>query len=418
MEIKQYKNGLTVMVETMPSLRSVACGIMVATGSCNETRETNGISQFIEHVNFKGTEKRTAQDIVSEFDRMGASFNAFTGKEYTCYYFKSIDETFEPCFDILSDIFLHSKYDGEELDRERKVIIAEINMSKDDPDGVCTDVLYATAYRDAPLGMDILGPKSNVERFGKSDILDYKKHNYLPTNTAVAFVGNITLDGALALVEKHMGELVNAPRVERKKQQPSIYFPGYGEYIHDYEQSEISIAFPSFPYSSEYTEALVAVDCLFGSGMSSRLFQRLREKMGLVYSVYTQAWGGINDGLFSICANVNVENVPKAVEAIKNEVDILVKNGVTADETQKAITQLKVSAYFSREASRDYMLGKLRQWTKIGRVRELDETIARIEALTPAKINDVVQSVFTKPTAIAYVGKAPTERVDKIFGRK
>lgn len=417
MAIKVFGNGLTVIVEENTALRSVCCGIMVGTGSNSESAANNGISHFIEHVNFKGTEKRTAQEIVSEFDRMGASFNAFTGKEYTCYYFKSIDETFEPCFDILSDIYLHSAYAADELDRERKVILAEINMSKDDPDGVCSDVLYRTAFGNAPLGMEILGTKENVSRFGKPDIEAYKKRHYLPSNTVVAFVGNITMDSALALMDKYMHELTTQSCVQYKAPPACAFNSGYGEYIHDYEQSEVSIAYNTFPYSAGGNEEISAIDCLFGSGMSSRLFQRLREKMGLVYSVYTMPWAGINNGMFSVCANVNVENVVSAVAAIRNEIDILVKDGVTDAETQKAKMQLKVAAVFGKENPMSYMLGKLRQWVKLGANRDIDETIARIEAITTDSINSVVRKVFTAPPAIAYAGKQPPEQIDKIFNK-
>ena len=169
MTVKKYKSGLTVIVEENAGLRSVTSGIMVGTGSAYETAENNGISHFIEHMQFKGTEKRSAEQIVGAFDEAGASFNAFTGKEYTCFYFKSIDEKIEDCFDVLSDLFLHSVYGGEELDRERKVILEEINMSRDEPDGVCYDVLFRTMFRGS-LGMEILGTKENVGRFGRADI--------------------------------------------------------------------------------------------------------------------------------------------------------------------------------------------------------------------------------------------------------
>ncbi len=188
MTVKKYDSGLTLIVERNTSLRSVTAGIVVGTGSAYETPENNGISHFIEHMQFKGTQKRTAENIVSEFDRMGATYNAFTGKEYTCFYFKSIDEKLEQCFDVLSDLFVRSSYGARELDRERKVILEEINMSKDEPDGVCYDLLYATAFRNGSLGMEILGTKDNVSRFGKDDILAYKSRNYLPSNTVVALV--------------------------------------------------------------------------------------------------------------------------------------------------------------------------------------------------------------------------------------
>ena len=415
MTVKKYENGLTVIVETNSSLRSVTAGIMVGTGSAFETPENNGISHFIEHMQFKGTNTRTASQIVSQFDRAGAAYNAFTGKEYTCFYFKSIDEKVGECFDLLSDLFLNAAYAQEELDRERKVIIEEINMSKDEPDGVCYDVLYKTAFAGGALGMEILGSKDNVLRFNKPDILEYKKYNYLPSNTVVAFVGNITDGQATELVEKYMAEYIKLPYTEPRKQQAQKYNGGYGEFIHDYEQSEISVAFPALTFADERTSTLAALDCILGSGMSSRLFQRLREKMGIVYSVYSSPWYGRTNGLFSINANVNVKNAEKSVQAIKHEIDAILKDGVTADETEKAKMQLKVTSMFSKENPMNYMLALLRWRVMAGLDYNIDELIASIERVTVDNINDMARQVFSGNPTFAYAGKQPKAKIIDVF---
>ncbi|MBD5132734.1 MAG: insulinase family protein [Clostridiales bacterium] len=417
MTVKKYESGLTVIVEQNSALRSVTAGIMVGTGSAYETRENNGISHFIEHMQFKGTTTRTANDIVSQFDREGAVYNAFTGKENTCFYFKSIDERVEQCFDILCDLFLNSTFEQAELDRERKVILEEINMSQDEPDGVCYDVLYSTAFKDGSLGMEILGTKDNVKRFNKPDILEYKKHNYLPSNTAVAFVGNITEAAALSLVEKYMPSLINAPFVTPRKQTEQPIYDGYGEAIHDYEQSEISIAFPSITLGDPRSATQSALDCILGSGMSSRLFQKLREQMGLVYSVYTSPWLGATNGMFSVCANVNVKNVTGAVQAIRAEIDRLVKDGVTDEETEKAKTQLKVNAMFGKENPMNYMLALMRRRVILGIDYDLDELLSRIEKITASDINALAREIFARPAIFAYAGKKPPEKIDEIYNR-
>ena len=415
MTVKTYDSGLTVIVEPNTALRSVTAGIMVGAGSCFETKENNGISHFIEHMQFKGTDKRTAAEIVSRFDRAGAAYNAFTGKEYTCFYFKSIDEKLGECFDILSDLFLNAAYAQEELDRERKVILEEINMSRDEPDGVCYDVLYKTAFGSGSLGMEILGTKNNVKRFNKPDILEYKAQNYLPSNTVVGFVGNITEAQALELVEKHMASYVSqnytAPRVLKKQE----YLGGYGEYIHDYEQSEISIAFPALTFADECTSTLASLDCILGSGMSSRLFQRLREKMGVVYSVYSSPWYGRTNGLFSVNLNVNVSNVESSVAAVKNEIDLILKNGVTEEETEKAKMQLKVTSLFSKENPMNYMLALLRWRVMAGLTYDIDKLIKEIEAVTPEKINNMAQKIFTGKPTFAYAGKKPAAKIIDIY---
>ena len=417
MTVKKYSSGLTVIVEENAALRSVTSGIMVGTGSAYETPENSGISHFIEHMQFKGTQKRTAQDIVNDFDAAGAVYNAYTGKEYTCYYFKSIDEKTEYCFEILSDLFLHSAYNADELDRERKVILEEINMSFDEPDGMCYDVLYGTAFAGCSLGMEILGTKANVARFGKPDILEYKKKRYLPADTVVAFVGNITQAAALGIVEKYMKEFIDveyvaAPRLERQQVKA-----GYGEYIHDYEQSELSIAFPCMSVGDDRAPVLSALDCILGSGMSSRLFQRLREQMGLVYSVYTSPWLGSANGLFGVCANVNVQNLEKAVRAVRGEIDKLTKSGVTEEETQKAKMQLKANVVFAKENPMSYMQTLQRRRVLLDEDYDIDKLLARIDRITRDDINTLAREIFSCEPTIAYAGKKPPCDISETFGK-
>ena len=419
MTVKKYKSGLTVIVAENKSLRSVTAGVMVGAGSAYETAEINGISHFIEHMQFKGTATRSAQDIVDEFDRAGATFNAFTGKEYTCYYFKSIDENVERCVDVLSDLFLHSQFDKTELDRERKVILEEINMSLDEPDGVCYDTLYKTAFKDASIGMEILGTKENVSRFEKADILAYKKTNYLPSNTVIAFAGNIAESAALGLVDKYFGELQEGEYIAPPVNKKATFHSGYGEFVRDYEQSEISIAFPSpCTVGSDRSPIASALDQILGSGMGSRLFRRLREQMGLVYSVYTTPWMGRQNGLFTVCANVNSVNVVKSVKAIREEIDRLLKDGVTQEEVEKAKTQLKVSAVFGTENSMNYMLSLMRWRVLLDREYNVDEVIARVDAITKSDIDALAREIFTERIAAAYAGKSIDAKIDDIYYNK
>ncbi len=404
MTTKTYDNGLTLVVETNPGLRSVTAGIMVGAGSAYETPENNGISHFIEHMQFKGTKKRSAEQIVREFDAAGANYNAFTGKEYTCYYYKSIDEKTRECFDVLSDLFLHSVYDKTELDRERKVILEEINMSRDEPDGVCYDLLYSTVYNGS-LGMEILGTKQNVSRFGLSDITEYKSLAYVPGNTVVAFVGNISFEQAERLVEEFMGELINSERKDAPTYEKQIFTPRNATFIHDYEQSEISIAYPGLCVGDDDTSVLSALDCILGNGMSSRLFQRIREKMGLCYSVYTSPRMGKTCGEFTVCANVNAPNAKECIGAIEDEIARLVKDGVTKEETEKAKMQLKVNALFGKENPMNYMLSLLRRRTLLGDDYDLDAILERIERVTSDDVTQMARRIFENKCATVYVGK-------------
>lgn len=405
MVTKKYDNGLTVTVEEIKGLRSVTAGIMVGAGSAYETAETNGISHFIEHTQFKGTKSRTAEDIVREFDETGAAYNAYTSKEYTCYYFKSIDEKTEKCFEVLSDLFLNSTFEKDQLDRERGVIIGEINMSKDEPDGVCYDVLYRHMFSGS-MGLDILGPRENVARFEKPDIEKYKKVCYVPSNIVIAFVGNITAERACALTEKYMRSLVLAQKCPAPSYDMQEFNHGYAEFVHDYEQSEISIAYPALCLGDERAVTLSALDCLLGNGMSSRLFQRIREKEGLCYSVYTSPWLGKRNGVFSVCANVSVLNAKRAVQAIKDEIEKLVKLGVCEAEVQKAKTQIKTTAIFGKENPMSFMQAMLRRRILLDSDYDLDDLLRRIDAVTVEGVNDLAREIFKNKAAMAYVGKA------------
>ncbi len=417
MPVKIYGNGLSVIVEENAALRSVTAGIMVGAGSAYETAENNGISHFIEHTQFKGTARRTAEDIVREFDEAGSVYNAFTGKEYTCYYFKSIDENLEHCFDVLSDLFLRSSFEADQLDRERKVILEEINMSKDEPDGVCYDVLYRHIF-DGSLGMEILGTKDNVSRFCKADIENYKRVHYAPDNTVVAFVGNIRPEKAYELVEKYMPELVSAKRVGVEDYKDQRFHSGYAEYIHDYEQSEISVAYPAFGLGDDRAPLLSALDCILGNGMSSRLFQRIREKMGLCYSVYTSPWMGKKSGVFTVCANVNAPNADSCIKAIKDEIDSLLAGGVTDTELKKAKTQLKVNALFGKENPMNYMLSMMRRRILLGTDYDLDGLIQKIDAIDADGINSLAREIFGGKAALAYAGKKTDCSLFKTFEDK
>ncbi len=417
MKVFHYDSGLTVAVERIEGFRSVTSGIMVGTGSAYETPENNGISHFIEHMLFKGTSRRSAQDIVREFDEAGAAYNAFTGKESTCFYFKSIDENLEKCFDILSDLFLNSTFCGDELDRERKVILEEINMSQDEPDGVCYDVLYRQMFKGS-LGMEILGSKQNVMRFCKSDIESYRASHYLPSNTVVAFVGNIDPERAAELVEKYMPKFTSFSSGEKRispEYAVQRFTPGYAQFIHDYEQSEISIAYPALKFGDADALVLSALDCIFGNGMSSRLFQRVREKMGLCYSVYTAPYFGKHVGVFSVCANVNSVNAEECIAAINEETQLLVKNGVTVAETEKAKTQLKVTTLFGKENPMNYMLAMMRRRLFINENYDVDDILSRIEAINADKVNALARTVLSMRPAAAYVGKSTDAALGAVF---
>lgn len=405
-EIREYENGLRLSVTEVPAFRSVAVGIWVGAGSADEARENNGISHFIEHNLFKGTDKMTSFDIAREFDKMGALVNAFTGKEGTCYYYKSIDTAAEHCFKVLTDIFFESVFVKEELDRERKVIIEEINMVEDSPEDICADLISEVMFDAHPLGKTILGPAENVRRFGKSDITSYMERMYCPRNVVISMAGNISFEKADELVKKYV-----LPRIENRKfarpMRGAVKFKGgYGSRIKDFEQSTIAIAYPSVSAEDPLNATQLVINIILGSGMSSRLFQRIREKLGLAYSVYTMPSAYTETGFFGIYLNVAKENAAKAVGETKEELIKFVTEGISEDELELAKSQLISASVFAQENLQAIMNATGKKLVLTGKKFDLDEQIREFSAVTRQDVVNFAQKIFSsEKVGLAYVGK-------------
>ena len=301
---KQYENGLRLILNKMEGMLSVSCGILVKTGSMNEEKAENGISHFIEHVMFKGTKTRSAFEISDHIDRIGAQINAFTSKELTCYYTKSTKEHTEKSLEILSDIFFDSVFDEGELEKEKGVIIEEINMSEDAPEEVCLDLLAESFYGKSGLGQNILGSVKNVKSFKKQDVYNYMDKYYTADNVVISVAGNIDETE----VEKYVQDLFSA-RFKKLKSAPQKTATRCGKTslykTKRIEQSHIGFAMQGISVMDKTVDAFSIANIVLGGGMSSRLFQRIREELGLAYSVYSYASQYKDDGVLEIYAGVN-----------------------------------------------------------------------------------------------------------------
>ena len=275
-KILTYENGLRVAVYRVPGVRSVASGFWIGVGSGYENAANNGISHFTEHVNFKGTDKYSAFEISNRFEHFGANFNAFTGKECTCYYVKSVDEYSDGCFELLSDLVLDSVFPPEELDKERKVIVEEINMVEDTPEDICYDEIATAMYGETGLGKTILGPVENVLSFKKADVDGFVSEYYSPKNTVITFSGNITEEQVDRLVKSYVLPRYKSAYSETADEKDCFKSRVYRERIKDFEQSNIALAFPSVSFSDKAFTAQAALNVIVGGGMSSRLFQSIR----------------------------------------------------------------------------------------------------------------------------------------------
>lgn len=404
---KRYENGLRLVVKQMEGLMSVTMGILVGTGASVETDAEDGISHFIEHMQFKGTQRRNAFEISDAFDRLGAQVNAFTGKDLTCYYSKCTSDHTAACFELLSDLFLNSTFPEEEMVREKGVVCEEISMNEDTPEDLCLDLLAQAFYGKENYGRNILGPAANVKGFTVQDIYNYKKARYCPENIVVSFAGGIDPETAQALVENYFSALEKGTFEERK---PKIVY-GRKSLVKNkpIEQMHLSIAYPSVPRGDEREDYITALNAILGGSMSARLFQEVREKRGLAYSVYSYLSSFPECASQNIYAGVNPSKVQEAYEAILEVVETMKKKGITEDEFLRSREQMKASMFFSNESSNSQMLLYGRYMLYFNQVFDFEEKLDRINAMTHAKAQEVLSVMFDESKkAVALVGKTDT----------
>ena len=400
---KKYENGLRLVVKQMQGLMSVTMGILVGTGACVETDAEDGISHFIEHMQFKGTQKRNAFEVSDAFDRLGAQVNAFTSKDLTCYYSKCTADHTAECFEILSDLFLHSTFPEEEMEREKGVVCEEISMNEDTPEDLCLDLLANAFYGKNNYGRNILGSIQNVKGFTVADMLNYKKARYCPENIVISFAGAIDKDTAQALVESYFGDLEKGAfekrpiLLENKKKSLVKTKP--------IEQMHIGIAYPSVARGSELENAVNVVNGVLGGSMSSRLFQEVREKRGLAYSVYSYASPYSECGTQVIYAGVNPAQKQQAYDAICAVVNDLKKNGITQEEFLRSREQMKSGLFFSNENSNSQMLLYGKYMLNFNKVFDFEERLNTINNLTLEDALKAIDVMFDeKEKAVSLVG--------------
>ena len=395
-------NGIRVVTENLPEYRSVSFGIWVKTGSRYETAVNNGISHVIEHMLFKGTDKYSAQDIAIIFDGLGGHVNAFTSKEYTCYYAKVLDEHLPIAVEILAHMLFHSIFDPLELEREKNVIFEEIAMYEDTPDDLVHDLIAKAAYGDHSLAYPILGTESNLKRFSSADLKAYMQEHYHTGNLVISLAGNVD-ESVLTLLEQHFGSY-QVQGTAATQQAP--IFQG-GQIIHEKktEQNHICLSLPGCSLHDEQLYAMIILNNILGGGMSSRLFQEIREQRGLAYSVYSYHSTHLDSGLFTIYAGTAPKQTEEVMKVTINLLHELTRNGLSPEELKRGKEQLKGSLLLSLEStgSRMNRLGK--NELLLGKHRSLDDMIARIGAVEVEHLQQLTAQLFAHPFAIAMVGK-------------
>ena len=390
-KIEKLKCGTTLIMEKTDYVQSAALGIWVKAGACDETDEVSGVSHFIEHMMFKGTEKRTAREIAADVDKIGGMFNAFTGKEATCYYIKTLSSNIYQGAEILLDMITGSRFDPAEMDKERKVIYEEIKMVKDSPDDDVYDTISELVSSGNPLGRSILGTPESLAGIDREKLTGYLNDKYARDSIVIAVAGNFDEDRIREMFE----ERLNALRVEKVTDNVHLlpYRQSFDVKVRDIEQTHICLATPGVALDDRKYYAFVLMNSIFGGSMSSRLFQNIREEKGLAYSVCSMNSFSSNWGFFSIYAGVAHDKVEDTLDAIRYELDMLRKDGVTDEELSMAQEQMKSSYIFGLENinSRMFSIGK--NQLLLGKVYMPDEVLAGFDSVTRGDVLEAAEMI-------------------------
>jgi predicted Zn-dependent peptidase len=387
------ENGLRVVTAPMPHAKSVACFVMLAAGSRYETRETNGIAHFAEHMFFKGTKKRpTARQIAGEIDAIGGEFNAFTSKEYTGYYVKCAAEHRDVALDVLVDMLRHSKFEPEEIEREKGVIVEEMNMYYDTPrdyvDGVYDELLYG----DTPLGWDIIGRKETVRAAQRETFIDYLESWYRAPRMVAGVAGNLG-EGLTARLEELLGDVQDGSTGEPPPAQWRQEAPQVKLHTKQSDQAHIRVGVHSYPLVHPDRYALGLLATVLGGGMSSRLFTEVRERRGLAYYIYGHQQGYTDTGTLYAQGGVDINRIDDAVRTVVSEFARIAAEPIEPDELEKARNFAKGRLVLSLEDPKGMILFGLRNEVLEETLREPDEVLAGLEAVTIEDVQRVAQDI-------------------------
>lgn len=385
-------NGIRVVTEYIPYVSSVSIGIWVANGSRNEDASNNGISHFIEHMMFKGTRSRNARQIAECIEEIGGQINAFTGKESTCFYAKVLDSHIDIAVDVLSDMLLDSKIDDEDIEREKNVILEEINMYEDSPEDLVSDLLSKAAWPESSIGYPILGQYDIIKQFNHEKIVDYMNSHYTSENIVISVVGNFNLDRLLELLKEKFGSWgQKGSKTEYDNPTPRKSALSKNK---DIEQVHISLGLNGIETGNEDLYTLLAVNNIFGGGTSSRLFQNIREERGLAYTIYSYPSSFQNTGIFSIYAGLNPRYVDEVAKLIQEEIGEMSEKGISEEQLYKSKEQLKGNYMLGLESTSSRMFGIGKSELLLDRVYEPREVLEKIDRINIDDASRIIKRVF------------------------
>lgn len=389
-QIETLPNGVRMVTEKIDTVRSAALGIWVAGGSREESPEESGAAHFIEHMLFKGTEHRSAADIARETDAIGGQMNAFTTKECTCFYGRVLDNHLPQALDILWDMVYHSSFTQEAVETERGVILEEIDMYEDTPDDLCAEKLFAAVFDGNSLARPILGRQETLEPMTGDFLRDFHRRHYRADNTVVALTGSFT-EEVLEDIRRRFSQLENGevPVVEE-----AVYTPAFVATAKPIEQNHLLLAFPGYSYHSPRRFALQLLSAILGGGVSSRLFQQVREQQGLCYSIYSYGAGHNDTGVYCIYTALNRETEGKALETIRRVVAEFKENGPTTEELERAREQSKANVVMGLESTQARMSHAGRSLLFMDEILSPEEIIAAYDAVTREDVMALTEEIF------------------------
>lgn len=398
-------NGLRVVTERMPALKSVSVGIWVNVGSRDEEAGEEGFSHFIEHMVFKGTATRSAARISHEIDALGGEMNAFTTRETTTFYVKLLDEQVKPGLALLADLFHNSRYPTREMGKEKQVVLEEMRMVRDDPEEWVQDLHTQQIFGAHPLGRPILGTAATIRKLGRGDILGYIRRHYHPRETVVAVSGNFDQKRLLSLLDRHFGRF-ERPAASRRNRWPAEIYGGVQVHEKPLEQAHLCLGLKGLSAGHEDRYAFTLLNAILGGNVSSRLFQEIREKRGLAYSIYSCLSSYSDGGTWSIYAGTRPSEAPRVVELVIRELRRLCTHGIRRDELTRAKNQMKGSVMLGLESTSSRM-GKLaKDELHHGRRVSLDEVMAGIDRVSETQVLELGRALFDRRRlSIAALGR-------------
>ena len=408
-ELHTLSNGFRVACEVMPGLQSASVGIWVTAGGRHERAEQNGIAHFLEHMAFKGTERRTALQIAEAIEDVGGYINAYTSREMTAYYARVLSGDVPLALDVIGDILLNPAFDPREIEVERGVILQEIGQALDTPDDIIFDWLQEQAYPDQPIGRTILGPAERVRAFSRADLGQFVEEHYSPDRMILAAAGGIDPDQVLALAEKLFGHLT--PHGAGEASPIAAFRGGEARVVKDLEQAHFALAFEGPDYRADDIFAAQVHSIALGGGMSSRLFQELRENRGLCYTIFAQTGAYADTGMMTIYAGTSAEQLGELAELTIDQIK-RATDDMTAEEVARARAQMKAGLLMGLESPSNRAERLARMVSIWGRVPSIEETVARIDAVTTGDVREIGRDLSGRgAAALALYGpvsKAPT----------